>query len=82
METKIRIGVYLKSNPEPIYKEVDVEDLLKGKNINEALSGLGITENNFVRGFFQETLLKVVCKSYDEFRQTAWYIRQKLLRRR
>jgi len=76
----VRIGVHLhlKSNSEPTFREVDPEDLLEGSDIKEALNKLGITENNFVQGFFEENLLKVSFKSYDDFLNTAWYVRQRL----
>lgn len=45
----MRIGVYLRSNPEPIFREIELEDLLMGKNVREALANLGITEEKFCR---------------------------------
>lgn len=92
----MRIGVYLQNEGdiEPQYVELDINSLLSGRSIWEAefrnILGfrVGITEDNFVRGFVEvedcETgiSLTFTYTDFKEFMRELWFIRQKLRRTR
>lgn len=82
------VGVYLNEGGiEDYFKEICINDLLKGRNIKEALERMGITEKNFSRAILKVTdkdtkiKLKFVFKNYEEFVKYMWYIRVRLKKR-
>ncbi|RLF98640.1 hypothetical protein DRN58_06575 [Thermococci archaeon] len=82
------IGVYRKASPEPVFSTINEKNLLKGKNIKEALQIMNITEKNFSHGSISvtdaETGLKLSYNfdNYETFLEYMWYIRQKMLKKK
>jgi len=85
---KICVSKQNKHEIEPTTVCFEPEELTHGKNIKDAIHRLGIREDNYINGKIiikdAETgvQLSFPIKSFDDFLNITWHIRQKFRRKR
>ena len=77
------IGVYLESDPEPVFRTIDPYSLKKCPTILQSLEAEGITSDNFVTGVVtvvdRDTGIQLSFRysKFEDFLNTMWRIRTK-----